>query len=114
MARFTWAKIMKSPFDTATTRAARRALACLLALALTGCAYIGGWQSSRAADGPAADAPVTELITPQLIAAEQRKRESAVRQDLSQLVEPNPVSYTIGRGDILAECGLINQNRLDR
>ncbi|MES2757171.1 MAG: polysaccharide biosynthesis/export family protein [Pseudomonadota bacterium] len=93
---------MNFSLDTATTRAAGRALACLLALALTGCGYFGNLQSSPAAGGPAADAPVTELITPQLIAAELRKRDSAVRQDLSTLVVPEPPSYTIGRGDILS------------
>jgi polysaccharide export outer membrane protein len=93
---------MNFPFDRAITRAAGRALAGLLVLALAGCGYFYNRVSSPVAAGPAGAAPVTELITPQLIAAEQLKRESAVRQDLSQLVDPNPASYTIGRGDILS------------
>lgn len=44
----------------------------------------------------------TELITPQLIAAEQKRREAMVSQDLSKLVISSQQSYTIDRGDVLA------------
>lgn len=80
----------------------RRLLALALPLALAGCAYLNSNQQSRPASGPAADAPVTQMITPQLIAAEQKKREEVVSQDLSKLVVANPPSYTIDRGDILS------------
>jgi polysaccharide export outer membrane protein len=42
------------------------------------------------------------MITPALIAAEQKQRESVVSQDLTKLVVANPPSYTIDRGDILS------------
>jgi polysaccharide export outer membrane protein len=90
--------IMSFPLNTAMTRA----LACLPVLALAGCAYFSTNQHSSAAGAPVGDAPVTELITPQLIAAEQGRRESEVRQDLTKLVVRNPPAYTIGRGDILS------------
>lgn len=80
----------------------RRLLALALPLALAGCAYLNSNQQSRPASGLAADAPVTQMITPQLIAAEQKKREEVVSQDLSKLVVANPPSYTIDRGDILS------------
>ena len=97
---------MDLPFNRPTigvaARRATRTLALgLLPLALSGCAYFHSTAQGRTA-GPAADAPVTELITPQLIAAEQKKREAIVSQDLSRLVVPNPPSYTIDRGDILS------------
>jgi polysaccharide export outer membrane protein len=72
-------------------------------LALAGCASLWGSPHSKvAASGPAGDGPVTELITPQLIATEQKKREAAAIPDLSKLVVVNPPSYTIDRGDILS------------
>lgn len=89
---------MKFPRNSAVTRA----LAGLPVLALAGCAYFSSSPQGAAASGPAAAAPPTELITPQLIAVEQHRRESAVRQDLSKLVVRNPPAYTIGRGDILS------------
>ena len=99
-----WANTMEFPFNKPTTRATARVLACLLAslpLALSGCAYFQ--RASPAATGaPVEGAPVTELITPQLIAAEQQKREAADTQDLSGLVVPIPPSYTIDRGDVLS------------
>jgi polysaccharide export outer membrane protein len=97
---------MELPLNSRTTRAAARlaawCLALLLPLALSGCAYFHSNARNNPAAGPASDAPVTELITPQLIAAEQKKREAVVTQDLSKLVVPNPPSYTIDRGDILS------------
>jgi polysaccharide export outer membrane protein len=94
---------MELPFNSRTTRAGARLLAWGLALlALSGCAYFHSNSKNSPAAGPAPDAPVTELITPQLIAAEQKKREAVVTQDLSTLVVPNPPSYTIDRGDILS------------
>ncbi len=73
-----------------------------LPAALFGCANLSGSPAARPASGTAFNAPATELITPQLIAAEQQKREAVVTQDLSRLVVPNPPSYTIDRGDILS------------
>jgi polysaccharide biosynthesis/export protein len=96
---------MDHSFNRRTTRAAVRALVCwpaclALQLALAGCA--SNAQTQPVAGGPDGTAPPTELITPQLIAAEQKKREAAATQDLSRLVVPNPPSYTIDRGDILS------------
>jgi polysaccharide export outer membrane protein len=94
---------MKLPLQTPTTSATCSMLALSLSLALSGCGYLNSNQQSRATAGPAtADAPVTQMITPQLIAAEQKKREEVVSQDLSKLVVANPPSYTIDRGDILS------------
>jgi polysaccharide export outer membrane protein len=99
---------MDHSFNRHTTRAAARALVCwsvclALQLALAGCAnFYGNAQTQPVADGPDGTAPPTELITPQLIAAEQKKREAAATQDLSRLVVPHPPSYTIDRGDILS------------
>jgi polysaccharide export outer membrane protein len=47
-------------------------------------------------------APVAQLITEQLIAAEQQQRAQRATQDIGHLVVPNPAPYTIGRGDILS------------
>jgi polysaccharide export outer membrane protein len=74
----------------------------VLTLALAGCGALNSSQQSRPAVGLATDAPVTQMITPQLIAAEQKKRAEVVSEDLSKLVVANPPSYTIDRGDILA------------
>lgn len=98
---------MEFPFNKPTTRAASRMLGCLLALllslALSGCAYFKRNSPNSVAAGPAGTpAPVTQLITPQLIAAELQQREAAETQDLSKLVVANPPSYTIDRGDILS------------
>jgi polysaccharide export outer membrane protein len=95
---------MEPSFNRRTLRgSAARALACLLPLALAGCAYFSSSTQTRpVAGGPAGSAPPTELITPQLIAAEQQKREEASTQDLSQLVVANPPPYTIDAGDILS------------
>lgn len=93
---------MKPPLHPPTSGAACRLLALVLPLALAGCAYFNSNEQSRPAKGSSADAPVTRMITPELIAAEQKQREQAVSQDLSSLVVANPPSYTIDRGDIVA------------
>jgi polysaccharide export outer membrane protein len=94
---------MKLFFNQRTPRAATHALACLLPLALAGCAYFSSsTQTQPVAGGPAGNAPPTELITPHLIAVEQKKREAAATQDLSKLVVPNPPPYAIDSGDILS------------
>jgi polysaccharide export outer membrane protein len=86
-----------------TTRALACSLAVLLPLALAGCSFLESPSHTRpVAGGPAGDAPPTELITPQLIAAELVKREATSKQDLSKLVVPNPPPYTIDSGDILS------------
>jgi polysaccharide export outer membrane protein len=77
-------------------------LALALPLALAGCASLNGGLQSQAASAAAADAPVTQLITAQLIADEHKKRESVAGQDLSTLVVADPPPYTIDRGDILS------------
>jgi polysaccharide export outer membrane protein len=105
---------MDLPFNKRTTGAGVRFLArmpaptlillLLVPLALGGCSYFRGGAPSPAfaATSNDSDAPKTELITPALIAAEKKKRESVVSQDLSKLVVANPPSYTIDRGDILS------------
>jgi polysaccharide export outer membrane protein len=97
---------MELPLSNWTTRTFSGVLgwclALLLPLALSGCGIFHSNAKNNPAGGPAADDPVTELITPQLITAEQKKREAVVAQDLSKLVVPNPPSYTIDSGDILS------------
>ncbi|MES2150731.1 MAG: polysaccharide biosynthesis/export family protein [Pseudomonadota bacterium] len=79
------------------------AAAAVLALLLAGCASTlrtgmpGPGQAGSAASGPAA-----ELITDQLIAAEQLQRTRRVTDDLSALVVKKPSPYQIGPGDIVA------------
>lgn len=75
----------------------------LFALLLGGCASLTGTQQATPAGSEQLGAaPPTVLITPQLIASEQRQREAAGRQDLSSLLVANPPPYTIGNGDILS------------
>lgn len=75
----------------------------LFALLLDGCASLTGTQQATPAGSEQLGAaPPTVLITPQLIASEQRQREAAGRQDLSSLLVANPPPYTIGNGDILS------------
>jgi polysaccharide export outer membrane protein len=90
---------MELPLNNRTTRAGALLAWCL---ALSGCGVFHSNAKNNPVGGPAAGAPATELITPQLIAAEQKKREAVVSQDLSKLVVQNPPSYTIDRGDILS------------
>lgn len=73
----------------------------LIASALAGCA-------ARTVGGPvgvennAPGAPVTQLITEQLIEAERQRREQRVNQNIAHLVVPAPPPYAIGPGDILS------------
>jgi polysaccharide export outer membrane protein len=73
----------------------------MLALALTGCAT-GLQFGNGGKDGGPSDAPPTELITDTLIETERRAQAEQARQDLSPLIVPNPVPYTIGNGDVLS------------
>jgi polysaccharide export outer membrane protein len=87
LARFTRVDIMDHGFNQRMTRAAVRAVVCLLSwllpLALAGCAQFHSTpQIEPVADGEGSAGPVT--------------------QDLSRLVVPYPQSYTIDRGDILS------------
>jgi polysaccharide export outer membrane protein len=98
---------MEPSFNPQTTRAAVRALARALAwlvpLALAGCAFFQSPSQTRPVGASASGgAPPTELITPELIAAEQVRREAGAKQDLSKLVVPNPPPYKIDSGDILS------------
>jgi polysaccharide export outer membrane protein len=98
---------MEPSFNSPTTRAAARTLARSLAwlvpLALAGCAFFNSSSQTRPVGaGAAGGAPPTERITPELIAAEQVRREAAVKQDLSKLVVANPPPYKIDSGDILS------------
>ena len=68
---------------------------------LSGCATGLGFASHAGPAGGGA-APPTELITEQLIQAEQQAKAGAARQDLTPLFVAQPPPYTIGRGDILA------------
>ena len=88
--------------STKLMRTAASGLVLATGLALGGCASFNGSQQSRVSTASAGAAPPTELITPQLIAAQQRARESVVVQDLSRLVVPNPPPYRIDAGDILS------------
>ena len=72
-------------------------VACLFAL--SACSSMSTSPVRTSVD---ADAPPTQLITPQLIAADKVRREHIVSQDLTRLVVPNPPPYTIGNGDILS------------
>jgi polysaccharide export outer membrane protein len=77
--------------------------ACGVLLGLSACASLtGAQQATPVGSSEVGKAPPTVLITPQLIASEQQKREAAVRQDLSALVVSNPPPYVIGAGDILS------------
>lgn len=79
------------------------AVLLMLTLSLCGCAsMIGAQQANPVSADRTGKAPPTILITPELIAAEQQQRDSAVRQDLSALAVSNPPPYTIGHGDILS------------
>ncbi|WP_305821220.1 polysaccharide biosynthesis/export family protein [Massilia brevitalea] len=75
------------------------ALALVLTLALSGCT---GGPRFHSEAGSAEAAPPTELITEQLIAAEQQAAAARGNQDLSKLLVAHPPPYTIGRGDILS------------
>lgn len=88
--------------STKLLRTASASLGLATAFALGGCASLSGTQQSHASAAAAPGAPPTELITPQLIAAQQRARESVAVQDLSRLVVPNPPPYRIDSGDILS------------
>lgn len=81
---------------------AARLLGLTLALTLSGCATFSSSPRMQPVDGPVGAGPVTELITPQLIAAELKSRDAVVSEDLSALVVANPPPYTIDRGDILS------------
>lgn len=82
--------------------------AALLTLVLAGCASgINGDPGLSApfagsVSGADPGAPPTQLITEQLIAAENIQREQGLNQNIAHLVVPNPPPYTIGRGDILS------------
>lgn len=52
--------------------------------------------------GTQADAPVTELITEQLVARENAQQASGSGPDWRELVQADPPPYTIGNSDILA------------
>jgi polysaccharide export outer membrane protein len=80
----------------------RRVLALALPLALAGCSALNSAPQNRSASSAAGEGPATQMITPQLIAAEQKKREEVVSQDLSKLVVAVPPPYTSDRGDILS------------
>jgi polysaccharide export outer membrane protein len=96
------ATTMELSFNTPLARTAAVALELSLALALSACSIMATTPQIAPVSGAAGGGPATELITPKLIAAEQKLREAAVSQDLSQLVVENPPSYTIDRGDILS------------
>lgn len=86
-------------FSKTATRTVARMLT--ISLALSGCGSLSSAPQAQPVAGTAGGPP-TELITPKLIAAEKHKREAMVGEDLSQLVVPDPPSYTIGSGDILS------------
>jgi len=75
------------------------ALALVLTLALSGCT---GGPRFHSEAGSTEAAPPTELITEELIAAEQQAAAARGNQDLSKLLVAHPPPYTIGRGDILS------------
>lgn len=58
--------------------------------------------SSTAGDAASHGAPVTEMITEQLVARENSLQDSRLGQDWRTLVQANPPPYTIGNSDILS------------
>ena len=78
--------------------------ALLFAVALAGCAASSRVEMPDVSShsGPAPDAPLTQLITEQLIAAEKLQREQRAHQALGHLVVAEPPPYKIGPGDILS------------
>lgn len=90
---------MKTP--TSLFRTLPALLLVALLSSLSGCAgYRFGGASLLGASG--GQAPPTELITEQLIAAENASRVQRSSQSLAHLVVRNPPPYTIGSGDILS------------
>ena len=89
---------MESSFTTALPRC------CAAALLLTLSACVSGLHTSgpSGATSGAGAVPPTQLITEQLIQAEQLQREQRTRQDIGHLVITNPPPYTIDPGDILS------------
>ena len=79
----------------------QRCALLLSALMLLGCTTGLQFRSDEGKAG-AEQAPPTEMITEQLIAAEKAARLEQGEPDLSQLFVRNPPPYTIGRGDVLA------------
>lgn len=68
--------------------------------ALSGCASRAPASKIAAADsGPA---PVTQLITEQVIAAERARREARINANIVHLMVRDPPPYTIDRGDIVS------------
>lgn len=82
--------------ESSVTTTLPRRCAVALVLALSACA------SGLHTSGSGGAAPPTQLITEQLIQAEQQQREQHTRQDIGHLVAPSPPPYTIDPGDILS------------
>ena len=91
---------MKITFPTSATRVATLVLG--LPLMLSGCANPGNSAQQAPAASVAVAGPAAEMITPQLIAAEQGKRDAAITRDLSRLMVRRPPAYTIDSGDIVS------------
>lgn len=95
---------MKNPLNYSRTVLS---LATLLALGGCGANMVGEsgggpLAGSLLAGTPGSGAPVTQLITEQLIATERARREGGINQDIAHLLVPNPPPYTIDSGDILS------------
>ena len=87
---------MKTPVNFQRTALS----AALIVAVISGCASQAPAIKAEAADST--PAPVTQLITNQLIDAERMQREQRINQNIAHLVVRNPPPYTIDRGDILS------------
>jgi len=92
---------MNFPTEILRWRSVAVATAIAGSLLMAGCTT-GLQFRSEDTKGSAEPPPPTEMITEQLIAAEQAANAQRGDQDLSRLLVPNPPPYTIGRGDVLS------------
>ena len=95
---------MKNPLNYSRTVLS---FATLLALGGCGANMVGErgggpLAGSLLAGAAGSGAPVTLLITEQLIATERARREGGINQDIAHLLVPNPPPYKIDSGDILS------------
>lgn len=93
---------MSSPISFPTLYIIRRLCLAGLVGSLMACASGVHLQDAAGNAGTQADAPVTEMITEQLVARENSLQASGGGPDWHDLVQADPPPYTIGNSDILA------------